>query len=383
MNKHDGITLALSCLLGLSIGAGISIAVMYFFSDRTIKWNGGKYTGETKDGIPDGEGIFERDGMTYSGIWAEGDLCEGKIKSSRYVYDGEIENLKLHGYGTCHYNDGNIYRGYWKNDMKDGLGRMERNGKISCSIYKDGIAVVPQGQVFEFGERVYGIDVSIHQSTIDWQDVFLSCNKYGGVDGKAPADRPYMQPVLFAIAKSTQGNKKKDPTFDTNMEAIRRCGIILGAFHFLTLNVSGKSQAEFFIRNTPLRNGDLPPILDIEKNTYDKPLPTDEEFKNIIPIAKEWIADVEQYYGVKPIIYTNLDIYKKFISNDDMLKKLPLWLANPGTKRPDIENCILWQFTHNGKVNGIAENIVDINMFYGNMKEFRNFIRKNEIKSGM
>ena len=59
-----------------------------------------------------------------------------------------------------------------------------------------------------------------------------------------------------------------------------------------------------------------------------------------------------------------------------MLKKLPLWLANPGTKRPDIENCILWQFTHNGKVNGIAENIVDINMFYGNMKEFRNFIKK-------
>lgn len=383
MKTHEVTYLAFSCFFGLCIGVCVYVLAEYVLSERSIEWNGGIYTGETRNEVPDGDGRFEKGGMTYSGKWTAGRLERGKVESRRYVYEGELINFMFNGYGVCRYKDGSTYWGYWKNDMKDGLGRMERNGKVSCSIYKDGIAVVPQGQNFDFGERVYGIDVSIHQATIHWQDVFLSCNRNGGVDGKAPSDRPYMQPVLFAIAKSTQGNKKKDPTFDMNMESIRRCGIILGAYHFLTLNVSGKSQAEFFICNTPLVNGDLPPILDIEKNTSDKPIPTDEEFKNIIPIAKEWIMAVEQHYGVKPIIYTNLDIYKKFIANDDTLRKLPLWIANPGTKRPELDNCILWQFTHNGKVNGITENTVDINMFYGNMKEFRNFIKKNEIKSGM
>lgn len=381
MKTHEVTYLAFSCFFGLCIGVCVYVLAEYVFSERSIEWNGGIYTGETRNEVPDGDGRFEKGGMTYSGKWTAGRLERGKVESRRYVYEGELMNFMFNGYGVCRYKDGSTYWGYWKQDKKDGLGHMEQKGRLTVNRYKDGIALIPPGQRFRGGERVYGIDVSVHQGTICWQDVFLSCNRDGGVDGKMPKDRPYMQPVVFAIAKSTQGSRKRDRTFLRNMEWIRRCGICFGAYHFLTLNASGKRQAWNYIRNTRLQAGDMPPVLDLEKNTSEKPVVTDEEFKRIIPIAREWIDVVERHYGVTPVLYTNMDVYEKIVSKDVVLAKCPLWIANPGTQRPDLENCVIWQFSHHGKVNGVKDNVADINMFYGDMKAFRDFLAEYGIKT--
>lgn len=50
----------------------------------------------------------------------------------------------------------------------------------------------------------------------------------------------------------------------------------------------------------------------------------------------KWLSEVKKYFGVAPLIYTNTNIYKTFISSDSVLKKYDLWIANPGTTKPEI-----------------------------------------------
>ena len=39
---------------------------------RTLSWQGGSYTGEVKDGVPDGWGIYRDDSTCYRGNWSKG-----------------------------------------------------------------------------------------------------------------------------------------------------------------------------------------------------------------------------------------------------------------------------------------------------------------------
>ena len=125
---------------------------------------------------------------------------------------------------------------------------------------------------------------------------------------------------------------------------------------------------------------DFPPVLDFEKNNADGKTISDEKFAEIIPIAKEWIAEVKRYYKVSPIIYTNTNIYRTFIATDNELKKYDVWIASPESSQPNINNYILWQFSHNGEVNGIDESKVDINIFNGNYEDLLEYIKTKGIK---
>ena len=78
---------------------------------------------------------------------------------------------------------------------------------------------------------------------------------------------------------------------------------------------------------------------------------------------------MKRYYKVSPIIYTNTNIYRTFIATDNELRKYDVWIASPESSQPNIKNYILWQFPHNGEVNGIDESKVDINIFNGNYED--------------
>ena len=370
------------CIGGFVIGVlarfvaeWISAELMY------VEWNGGKYYGYHVNGVPDGEGRLEKDGMIYAGYWQSGKMMSGTIESDKYVYEGELNGTKFNGYGVCRYKDGHAYWGYWKDDYKEGLGLLRRSdGTFVFCRFRNGMAQIPEGHNFSVGDRAYGIDVSRHQGAIAWRDLYFSCNGLGGVDGELRPGNGLMQPVLFSIAKSTQGGKLRDSRYESNYSEAKKCGKLCGAYHFLTMNVSGKAQAEFFIQNTVLVKGDFPPVLDLEKNSAEGKTVSDREFASIIPIAKEWIAVVKKHYGVSPIIYTNMNIYRKFIATDTELCKYDLWLASPGKERPRVSNCVLWQFSHHGKANGIMDNDVDINLFNGIYKDLIAYIVAKGIK---
>jgi lysozyme len=78
----------------------------------------------------------------------------------------------------------------------------------------------------------------------------------------------------------------------------------------------------------------------------------------------------EQYYTVKPIIYTYVDFYEKYLKGyfDDY----PLWVAHylqPHQPRISRE-WSFWQHSERGRVNGILSN-VDFDVFNGDSAAFK------------
>ena len=125
-------------------------------------------------------------------------------------------------------------------------------------------------------------------------------------------------------------------------------------------------QAENFIDKVDLKPGDLPPVLDIEQLNGSTSA-------NVKKEAKEWLDVVENYYHVKPIIYTNVDFYNRHLGTD--FDAYPLWIAHYyQLEQPKIgRGWIFWQHSDEGRVNGILSK-VDFNVFNGDSLAFQDLL---------
>lgn len=199
---------------------------------------------------------------------------------------------------------------------------------------------------------VHGIDVSKYQKVIDWASV-----KAMNVENIR---------ISFAFIKATEGNINEDKFFNRNWKNARQAAITRGAYHFFLATKSGKTQAENFISSVELETGDLPPVLDVEQ-AYGVPA------VKLRQRVKEWLVTVEAFYGVKPIIYTNVDFYKQYL--DEEFDEYPLWVAHYHNKgKPRIyRDWHFWQHSELGRVNGILSK-VDFNVFNGDSTDFRSLL---------
>lgn len=199
---------------------------------------------------------------------------------------------------------------------------------------------------------IHGIDVSHHQDDINWDLVkSMQVKKIK---------------IGFAFIKATEGIGRVDSRFNRNWHQSKEAGMCRGAYHFFLPTKSGKMQAQNFIDVVDLERGDLPPVLDVEQ-TYG--VSTDKLRKEV----KNFLQTAEQYYGVKPIIYTNVDFYKQYLSGQ--FEDYPLWVAHylrQDTPRISRE-WLFWQHSEAGRVNGITYK-VDFNVFNGDSVAFRNVL---------
>lgn len=199
---------------------------------------------------------------------------------------------------------------------------------------------------------IHGIDVSRYQHTIAWEEV------------KAMKVKDIS--LGFAFIKATEGVSNTDPQFRRNWRKAKQAGIHRGAYHFFIASKDGRMQAEHFIRKVDLESGDLPPVLDTEQLNGTPP---DVLRKNL----HQWLSIVEEHYKVKPIIYTNVDFYKRNLGA--AFDRYPLWVAHyyqPGRPRIGRE-WLFWQHSDEGRVNGILSK-VDFNVFNGDSVAFRNLL---------
>lgn len=199
---------------------------------------------------------------------------------------------------------------------------------------------------------IHGIDVSKYQQTISWESVKEM--KVKNIQ------------LGFAFIKATEGIQNTDPQFKRNWKKSKQAGIIRGAYHFFLATKDGRAQAENFIDAVDLEKGDLPPVVDIEQ-TYGVNISLMKKE------LKEWLNVVELNYGVKPIIYTNVDFYSRYLGQE--FNSYPLWAAHYYEyNSPRIErNWDFWQHSEEGRVNGILSK-VDFNVFNGDSIEFRNLL---------
>ena len=199
---------------------------------------------------------------------------------------------------------------------------------------------------------IHGIDVSKYQGTINWESVKQM--KVNDVQ------------ISFAFIKATEGLGNEDAQFDRNWKKIKSAGIVRGAYHFFLATKSGKAQAENFINSVTLLPGDLPPVLDIEQ-AYGVPP------EKLRERAREWLQTIQAYYGMPPIVYTNVDFYKHYLKDD--FDGYFLWVAHYlQPVQPQIyRNWSFWQHNERGRVNGIYT-LVDFDVFNGDSVAFRKML---------
>lgn len=201
----------------------------------------------------------------------------------------------------------------------------------------------------------YGIDVSHHNGTIDW-------NKVAGDN------------VDFAIirAGTTAVNGEylyTDRKFEANYSGAVDSGIKVGAYYYC-----GAYTEEGFERNAydflELLDGksfDLPVYIDIERASKQKALGKDTLTTYILSAL-----DIISNAGYTAGIYSNRDWFKNYINESRIRESgYEIWWAQYPSGEYAVDPtgydksslCGIWQYSSVGRINGINHN-VDLNVAY-------------------
>lgn len=203
---------------------------------------------------------------------------------------------------------------------------------------------------------VRGVDVSSYQGYIDWSEIEDS-------------------DIDFAFIKATEGSRYRDKMFGDNIENIQHTDIAAGAYHFMSFESEGKSQAENFISVVEPEKIALPPVIDLELyGEYNDKPPSASHVRRILD---ELIDALYEAYGKMPIIYTNRRAYSLYVSGE--YEECDIWICDLVKKPalPDGREWTFWQYSHTGKIAGYdgEEEHIDLNVFAGSRAEFRKYIK--------
>lgn len=188
-----------------------------------------------------------------------------------------------------------------------------------------------------------GVDVSSYQGDIDWKLI-----ENQGID--------------FAFIKATEGSGMTDDYIRQNLENIADTNIYHSAYHFFSFDSAGETQADNYISAVGKDEINLPPVIDIEfygDKFENQPTP-EETYAILSPL----IQRLEDYYEVKPIIYTTSLMYYKYIHSE--FSDYPLWIRNVNSE-PFLIDWDFWQFSDRGLLDGYygKEKYIDLNVYNG------------------
>lgn len=175
----------------------------------------------------------------------------------------------------------------------------------------------------------HGIDISSHQSMIDWAKV--SQDDY----------------IKFVYIKATEGATYTSPHYGYNVSMARRRGLLVGSYHYLTSSASVREQYDNFVRLAAASTQDLIPMIDVEtRGTWSRRQLCD---------SLQVMADLlEAHYRVKPMIYSTMSFYNDNLA--PMFNGYPLYIGRYSDEPPAIGwdgNYVIWQHSQTGVVPGI------------------------------
>ncbi len=356
--------------LPTGIGTGIySIGLFTRLFGDTDPLKDGVYNGEWKDGKREGKGTFVSYGNRFEGDWRDDDLRYGKAIYTDFdhfafntkrplniklvleaqsraklsepqtaTYEGFFFQLMPNGVGkmTC---GSYTYDGQWSLGRRSGFARENGN---PLTLFEDDkqldVNVITD-------KRIYGIDISHYQPIVRWDKLYVAVDSTYTYNDTI-AKQIGVIPVSFVFLKATEGGQYVDSEYKKHCDWAERFGIPHGAYHFYNQKeASVQQQVDNFTSNVQLKNGDLLPVLDIERFN----VPTDS--------LLVWVDAVEKHYGVKPIVYASERIAKNYVDNTK-LKDYILWHARYGVvpTRPFH----IHQYSERGHVAGIDVHEVDL-----------------------
>lgn len=194
----------------------------------------------------------------------------------------------------------------------------------------------------------FGIDVSVHQGTIDWDTV-------------APQ-------IDFAIIRCGYGSdytSQDDRQWQTNADACTRLGIPFGVYlySYALTDESALSEAEHVLRLLEGYDPALPVYLDLEDSSISKNCSAED----ILRHATIFCEAIEAA-GYRAGIYANYYWWTTFLTAPEY-DQWDRWLARYADE-PDYEKEFsFWQYSSTGRISGIKGN-VDLNRCYREINPF-------------
>lgn len=202
--------------------------------------------------------------------------------------------------------------------------------------------------------EIWGVDVSHYQGKIDWEKM-----KKNGIQ--------------FAFIKATEGSSSQDERFFENYRGAVKQNITIGAYHFFSFDSKAETQADNFINTVPREDTMLPPVIDIEFYADKEKNPPEKE--KVQKELNKLLILLEQIYEKKPILYTTMKVYNKYIKGN--YKEYPLWIRNVYFNPTQFigRDWTFWQYSDTELLDGYQgiEKYIDCNVFYGTKEEWSIF----------
>lgn len=202
---------------------------------------------------------------------------------------------------------------------------------------------------------VHGIDISRYQPDLDWKSLRAVDVNHDTIQ------------FQFVIIKATEGLFWEDPLFEDNWSDALKHSVIRGAYHYFKPASNAKLQALNFINSVDLKHGDLPPVVDIEeKGSKSK--------KELVAALKIYIGSIEKHYGVKPIIYSNINFIEDYLADD--FSSYKFWVAHFYVDDLKLSSDIKWLFwQHHDKAHLLHSNAnYDVNVFNGSAADLKRIL---------
>ena len=247
----------------------------------------------------------------------------------------------------------------WKKAVKIVVGVIIIMACVFAFLVWEGICFVTSPTESKY--PVKGIDVSHYQGEIKWDSIQKDLG------------------ITFAFIKATEGSSHIDEKFQQNWEQATGSGLYIGAYHFFSFDSNGKKQAKNFIKHVPKRANMLPPVVDVEY--YGDKASNPPAVRKVRKELDDLLGQLEKEYKCKPIIYTTVSVYQKYIN--EYYNAYPLWIRNTYYRPFLIKNrqWTFWQYSEKGKwpYGGTKnEKYVDMNVFAGSMESFLRYFNLEE-----
>jgi GH25 family lysozyme M1 (1,4-beta-N-acetylmuramidase) len=193
-----------------------------------------------------------------------------------------------------------------------------------------------------------GIDVSKHQGKIDWDKV-----KNEGID--------------FVMIRMGYGLDSTDEQFERNVKECERVGIPWGCyFYSYALNQNDvKKEIEHTKKLLKNKKPQFPIAFDMEDADGYKQKHGMPKAEELVEICYSWLSEIEKE-GYYVSLYANRSWLNGRLKSK-RLDRFDKWLAEWADKPTYKGSYNLWQYSSDGLINGIDEN-VDLNVAYTDFK---------------
>ena len=173
-----------------------------------------------------------------------------------------------------------------------------------------------------------GIGVSQRQGTIDWPKVSSDNN------------------LAFVYVKASEGATVTDGRLETNLTEARKAGLPVGCYMVYDRHYNAQSQFDNFQQVVKGISMTLVPVVAIEEEA---------NFPLNIKRVDMLLQLFENAYGVKPMIYTSEETYKKYFSLE-RYASYHVMIVTSDLHYPETRYT-LWQYTTRERVAGILAEV--------------------------